>query len=239
MKLLRSKDRKVTNLSTPNGKQAKIANTFGLPSGKEYSCPGMTSVCEKICYAGKLENVFPSVGRMLLKNWAIVKQANLNELTALLDDMIVSFKTECEKNNVEKSFRIHWDGDFFSLLYIIAWRKVILKHSDVQFWCYTRVATAVPALYNLPNLSLYFSTDSENVPVAIRLHAMYNVKLAMLDETFEEASEALSKAINKRGTKCPENNKKIPLISNKGGACITCGLCVENRNHVLFSISKK
>ncbi len=35
-KLLRSKDRKVANAVTPNGKQASIANTFGLPAGKNY-----------------------------------------------------------------------------------------------------------------------------------------------------------------------------------------------------------
>ena len=54
--LRRSKDRKVTNAVSPNGKTPLIANTFGLPSGKAYSCPGATSVCEKICYAGKLES---------------------------------------------------------------------------------------------------------------------------------------------------------------------------------------
>ena len=42
-KLLRSKDRKVANAVTPNGKQASIANTFGLPAGKNYSCPGATA----------------------------------------------------------------------------------------------------------------------------------------------------------------------------------------------------
>jgi hypothetical protein len=55
MKLKRSNDRKVANLVTKNGKQAAIANTFGLPAGKAYSCPGATSICESVCYAGKLE----------------------------------------------------------------------------------------------------------------------------------------------------------------------------------------
>ena len=57
MKLKRSNDRKVANLVTKNGKQAAIANTFGLPAGKEFSCPGATSVCESVCYAGKLEKI--------------------------------------------------------------------------------------------------------------------------------------------------------------------------------------
>jgi len=37
MKLKRSNDRKVANLVTKNGKQAAIANTFGLPAGKDFS----------------------------------------------------------------------------------------------------------------------------------------------------------------------------------------------------------
>ncbi len=73
MKLKRSNDRKVANAVSPNGKTPKIANTFGLPAGKAYSCPGATSICESVCYAGKLEKVTaafvpvasPSVARVI------------------------------------------------------------------------------------------------------------------------------------------------------------------------------
>ena len=37
MKLKRSMDRKVTNAVSPNGKTPTIANTFGLPAGKDFS----------------------------------------------------------------------------------------------------------------------------------------------------------------------------------------------------------
>jgi hypothetical protein len=49
LSLKRSNDRKVTNLVTPNGKQSAIANTFGLPAGKAFSCPDATSICAKVC----------------------------------------------------------------------------------------------------------------------------------------------------------------------------------------------
>ena len=87
-KLLRSKDRKVANAVTPNGKQASIANTFGLPAGKAYSCPGATSVCESVCYAGKLEKVFPSVKVNLLHNWELLRNADGLTMVMLLTDMI-------------------------------------------------------------------------------------------------------------------------------------------------------
>ena len=83
-KLIRSKDRKVANIVTPNGKQASMANTFGLPAGKAYSCPGATSVCESVCYAGKLEKVFKGVRVNLMHNWELLKDADHDTMEALL-----------------------------------------------------------------------------------------------------------------------------------------------------------
>jgi hypothetical protein len=69
MALIRSKDRKVTNAVSPNGKTPTIANTFGLPAGKDYSCPNQTPTCAKVCYAGKLEKIYKGVRNVLLTNW--------------------------------------------------------------------------------------------------------------------------------------------------------------------------
>ena len=148
--LIRSKDRKVTNAVTPNGKQASIANTFGIPSGKAYSCPGATSVCESVCYAGKLEKVFKGVRTNLLHNWELLKDADYLTMFNLLHEMISSFVKDCEKRGAEKLFRIHWDGDFFNEEYTLAWRDVICDFEDVQFWAYTRSDFAVPLLIGIP-----------------------------------------------------------------------------------------
>jgi hypothetical protein len=43
----------------------------------------------------------------------------------------------------------------------------------------------------------------------------------------------------KPGAKCPENNKSIPLISNAGSACVSCGLCVYGKADIRFSATKK
>lgn len=232
--LKRSHDRKVTNLATPNGKRSAIANTFGLPSGKQYSCPGATSVCEKICYAGKLEKMYPSVREVLLHNWNALRNADKYEMCALLDTMITAFKYECEEKGVEKIFRIHWDGDFFSDTYAQAWELVITQHPDVHFWCYTRVPTAVEILRGIPNLSLYFSTDSENKHLTPS-----GVNVAYLANTFADAKSAMLDMTGKPGASCPEQLKRIPLISEKGGACAVCRLCVDGKSDIRFSISKR
>jgi hypothetical protein len=239
MKLKRSNDRKVANAVSKNGKTPTIANTFGLPSGKAYSCPGETSVCSKVCYAGKLERVYKGVRETLLHNWNLLKDADHDTMESLLQDMIDDFKKDCDKRNAEKLFRIHWDGDFFSDEYAFVWKHIILNNPDVQFWVYTRVKSAAIILKNMDNLSLYFSADSENIETAVELKQDYGVRMAYLAQNFAVGQEKMKELISKPGAKCPENAKKIPLISTNGSACVSCGLCVYNKADIVFSASKK
>jgi hypothetical protein len=237
-KLKRSNDRKVANAVSPNGKTATIANTFGLPAGKAFSCPGETPTCKKVCYAGKLEKIYKGVRDNLLHNWDLLKDANQDTMQLLLMDMIADFKKDCDKRTAEKLFRIHWDGDFFNDTYTNAWKETILNHPDVQFWVYTRVESAANILKDITNLSLYYSTDDDNKNIAQGLSGQ-GIKLAYLSQTFAQGKEDMLNLIGKSGVKCPENNKKIPLISKAGSACVTCGQCVYERNDILFSASKK
>jgi len=164
--LKRSNDRKVTNLVSKNGKTPAIANTFGLPAGKAFSCPGATSICESVCYAGKLEKVYKGVRDVLMHNWNLLKDADEPTMVDLLENMINDFRKDCEKKNAKLLFRIHWDGDFFNDTYARAWQYVILTNADIQFWVYTRVKSAALILDNIANLSLYYSTDDENKDIA-------------------------------------------------------------------------
>ena len=239
MPLIRSKDRKVTNAVSPNGKTATISNTFGLPSGKSYSCPGATSVCEKVCYAGKLEKIYKGVKDVLLNNWDLLRNADQLEMEALLFQMIDEFDKDCVKRNAEKLFRIHWDGDFFNETYAHAWKNVILAFPAIQFWVDTRSDFAVPILTGIENLSLYFSTDDDNWQLASQLKETNGVKLAYLANNFAMGKERMLTITPKSAIPCPENAKKLPLISEKGSACVTCGQCVFARNDILFSASKK
>ena len=239
LKLKRSNDRKVANLVTKNGKQAAIANTFGLPAGKSYSCPGATSVCETVCYAGKLEKIFPSVKVNLLHNWELLRNADGLTMVMLLTEMIDEFVADCEKKEAPKLFRIHWDGDFFNDVYTNAWKFVIEHNPDVQFWVYTRVKSAALILKDIPNLSLYFSADSENVKTAVDLKINSGVRMAYLAKNFAIGQADVKEMIGRPAAKCPENNKQIPLISQAGSACVSCKLCVYSKSDVIFSATKK
>jgi hypothetical protein len=248
--LKRSKDRKVTNGVSPNGKTAILANSFGLPSGKAFSCPGATSVCEKVCYAGKLEKIYSGVRDVLLHNWNALSGASLTDMVDMLQNMVNNFVADCEKaekkgRTIPRDFRIHWDGDFFSLTYAEAWATVIVANPDVRFWVYTRSFTS--ALNVLPtftiagagdNLSLYLSVDKDNVrEAAIAKRAYPFVKWAWLAETFADGMADMP-GDDKRYA-CPENRGSIPLINEKGSACIRCGICPSGRGDVVFSIRKR
>jgi len=232
MALKPSKDRKVANSLTPSG-GVRIANSFGLPAGLNYSCPSATSVCSKVCYAGKLEKIYKGVKINLTHNWDLVKDADMDHVTNLLNSMIIDFITECERKGSAKLFRIHWDGDFFSDTYIGAWRHVIESHPDVRFWVYTRVIRATVLLKGIDNLALYFSTDKDNFALA-KIALKNGARLAMLDETFEAGRERLA-SIGERGAMCPEQRGQIDL----NGACVACGLCIKGKTNILFSITKK
>jgi hypothetical protein len=237
--LKRSFDRKVANLVTKNGKQAAIANTFGLPAGKAFSCPGATSVCESVCYAGKLEKLFKGVKTNLLHNWELLKDADQKTMEKLLSAMIDEFVIDCNKKNAPKLFRIHWDGDFFNDTYTNAWKNIILNNTDIKFWVYTRVHSAAVMLKGIPNLSLYYSTDSENKEIGVNLKKDHGVRLAYLAKNFAIGQADMKELFNRPGAKCPENLKSIPLISNAGSACVSCGLCVYSKSDIVFSSSKK
>jgi ferredoxin len=239
MKLKRSNDRKVANAVSPNGKTATIANTFGLPAGKAFSCPGATSVCESVCYAGKLEKLFKGVKANLLHNWDLLKDADLNTMVSLLTVMIDEFIVDSEKKNAPKLFRIHWDGDFFNDTYTYAWKSVIESRPSVQFWVYTRVEESAIILKDVKNLSLYYSTDDDNSEIGAGLKVNYGVRLAYLGKTFAATAPKMKELTGKVGAKCPENNKSIPLISTNGSACVSCGLCVFGKADIRFSASKK
>ena len=239
LKLKRSNDRKVANLVTKNGKQAAIANTFGLPAGKAFSCPGATSVCESVCYAGKLEKLFKGVKANLLHNWALLKDADQLTMETLLTDMINDFKADCIKKKAPLLFRIHWDGDFFNDIYTHAWKNVINNNPDIQFWVYTRVKSAALILKDVSNLSLYFSADSENVKTAVDLKINSGVRMAYLAKNFAIGQADVKEMIGRPAAKCPENNKQIPLISTAGSACVSCSLCVYSKSDIIFSASKK
>ncbi len=267
MALKRSADRKVTPIMTvkraagvnSQGKRfeadatVKVKNAFGLPAHE--TCPGETTFCEG-CYAAKSERVFTNAGRLVAHNLAELEAAGtISAMRDLLDAMVQDFKAECDKRGAAKVFRIHWDGDFYSVEYAEAWRQTMGRHQDVRFWAYTRSfvrgCNVVPILANVENLTLYLSVDKYNAALATKVALKHpQVLIAACDETMADASAVLGGMNRGRAPACPENTKKLALVmplDRRGtlatgdtaqGACVACQLCINGTADVRFSIKK-
>lgn len=238
MMLKPSTDRKVANRVTKSGNPG-MRNAFGLPAGNNNSCPGATSYCSKICYAGKIERLptLKAVRDVVNSNFEQLKNASLTGMVDLIDQMITSFSRECDRFKAPKYFRIHWDGDFFSPDYARAWAIVCKAHKDVRFWVYTRSMWALPILQDIPNVALFASADPENIAVVSKLAGqtkkgeytgLYHAAIAYVDDTDFE-NPGIDEPY-----KCPEG-RSLALISEKGSACMRCGVCPNTRGNVLFS----
>lgn len=235
--LYRSSDRKVQASS-------RVRNAFGLPAGKAYSCPGATSICDGVCYAGKIEKQYKAVFTRLNDNLELLRSLDIDGMTNALRIMLWQFVAECDKKGVEKAFRIHWDGDFFSRGYAIAWANVVREFPEVTFWVYTRSfvpgANVVPLIAGIPNLTVYLSVDSENEEFAADILAEFpDVLPAVLADTMDNAAPINVELTGKPGAKCPELIKAIPLVNENGvGACIACGLCPKGKAPIRFASKK-
>lgn len=238
-----SNDRKTTQMANAAGTMPAFGNAFGLPSGVAYSCPGATAVCEQVCYAGRSEKAYTSVRKLVEHNFDLLKDASFDQMVWLLAEMMDRFTATCTKRGAAKIFRIHWDGDFFSLEYAKAWATVIKYNPDVQFWAYTRsfvpALNVVPTLTGIDNLSLYLSADSENMEHAVAVQQEFGTRLATLSEYTDDTKALLIGLTGRPGAACPENLKRIPLITKDGGACFSCGLCITGTADIRFSIKKK
>lgn len=226
----------------PRGYVASLANSFGLPAG--HTCPGATAFCES-CYALDAETYRTQVARAMDHNLDLLLAAGTVEgMEALLVEMLGRFRHSFDRTGLperDRVFRIHWDGDFFSIDYAEAWASVIAHNPDVRFWVYTRSFRApvdvVPNLAPLANCALYLSTDEYNWGDAHAVVARWpQVRLALCATDYRQGRDLALPGT--RPIVCPENKGTLPLMNDSGrGACVECLLCVKGNRDIIFSTS--
>ena len=246
-----TKDRKVSPWVSygASGKSRNVLpNTFGLSAGVDNSCPGATDLCSTVCYAGRLEAVYTTVGRMLAHNLVVLRACNddVDAMTALLVPLVEEYldaagrRERRQGRTFPRLFRIHWDGDFFSEPYARAWRATMEQFADVQFWTYTRSFTpqlnVVPVFHDLKNFTLYLSVDAQNYNYAKSVLSEFPDTLVSVLAGTVEGGKAVYRALTGlNAAACPEKIGKLDIVTHRGeGACITCGLCVWGRKGVVF-----
>lgn len=201
------------------------------------------------CYAWRTEQHYTNARRLVERNTLALETATtVAEKTVLYEKAVLDYKIDHEKAQkrvswpLPKVYRHFWDGDMKTKEDARAIRVVCVKHSDVQFWQYSRSFQFVPFLLGPPNLAVYLSVDRYNLEAAkVCKTDNPSVKLAFCGDDWAETENlALEFPNERKGPRCPELTKRIPLVVDKGGgygegACVSCGLCLYGRNNVRFS----
>jgi len=225
-------------------------NSFGLPRVK--TCPGRTTLCEKVCYPKRQEAMYPSVLPVLKENLATCEELLDEQGSQGLSHYLAEMVPWGTKRVSE--FRIHWDGDFYSPGYTFAWHQAILRRPEVDFWAYTRSFEYVHFLRDLPNLRLYLSLDQENWREGFDVHKANPWTLISTMGMIPETALVLTR----HG--CPEFDNLCDLLTQNGlphhwfncpaiapgplrgvkGACLRCRVCFasKSRNILNFPIHK-
>jgi hypothetical protein len=128
--------------------------TWSLPAAM--TCPGRSTLCERLCYALKGRFVMARQLRQAIRNWIIA-------CTPFFVWWMVRQLTKVRARVV----RIHVSGDFFSAVYVKQWARIAESLPQVRFFAYTRswrvpaIRVALAEFSRLPNVELWYSEDSE------------------------------------------------------------------------------
>jgi len=183
--------------------------SFGLLP--HVTCPGRTEFCIDCYVVGTYR--YKNVPGLLARNTRI-----LFDLRKSKKFMALKLQKMVSSSHAEKvgQFRIHWSGDFFSQMYLDAWKEVAGLFPDVQFWCYTRCFHLdFKWPLDMPdNLVMYASADKHNYKKAIEFATQNDFPVA-----FAGFPEDI-----------PEELKNYPLCMHQQTPspvqdCVECGHC--------------
>jgi len=220
-------------------------NTFSLTQGPPSdggTCAMATEGeggCLEVCYDKNLRKLYKAYAAVEDFNTGLVVGKSKEEMVVVIDNTVS--KWLLTGGSKLPYFRIHTGGDFFEKAYAEAWRDVMLKYRDVQFWTYTRSLFAVPVLLEASNLTLMLSCDPVNKDKVLKTYAKHkdnpNLAIAWMGENMPlEISD-------RPVLDCPEVTGKTKKI-NQIGACARCRVCIDRKlktgsiRHVRFPIHR-
>ena len=137
----------------PNAKLKKMLKelslklkTFTLPAG--HTCPGAKDCLSKAdretgkikdgpdtlfrCFAASAEAVYPSLRKMVWRNFELIKATLKNSVDACADLICKSLPKKFD------ILRVHVGGDYFSKQYLQAWIEVAKRNPDKLFYSYSK-----------------------------------------------------------------------------------------------------
>ena len=97
------------------------------------------------CYATKGNYRFPDNIASLAMRTLIARMH--------IDFMARAIIAQIKADNIH-TLRIHASGDFFSIEYLNAWRRIAIECPDCQMWTYTKYKAAENAFDDIPNVNI-------------------------------------------------------------------------------------
>ena len=219
--------------SRGNSKVGPHVFLFNLPTRK--ACPGMSPICERVCYAMP-PGVWP--------RWLAKYEENL--VAAGQPDFVRRAVVELQEREAIL-LRIHSSGDFFGAEYVRKWAEILRAVPQVTAWAYTRSWWSMregrpsPAmigelrrLASVENMRLWFSCDaSMGLPPKVE-----GVRVAFLQDEGEtlldpEGEVELVFRVRRRW-RPPAERLALPLAPATGSICphhrgretaLTCETC--------------
>jgi hypothetical protein len=206
-----------------NEKLSQTVFHFDLPAIR--TCPGRSRLCSRVCYATRNRYQYPQVQERL--QWALEQSKRKDFVDRMVDELY-------RKGII--LMRWHCSGDVYSPTYARKMLEVIGRSPHTTFWTYSRswrakaIFPILKAISLMPNMSLWFSVDSETgypaeVPDGVRIAFMQ----VQEDDDAEQADLVfLNHPLRKRvplnvlDKVCPT---ETPEGKAKGVTCATCQLC--------------
>jgi hypothetical protein len=131
--------------------------TFSIPA--IHTCPGSTSVCQRLCYANHGHYWWPSVQDALWRNF---RASKLPGFAGAMVQLI--------RRHRARVVRVHVAGDFYDAGYTAKWYEIMAMCPKTTFYAYTRswrlpaLRAVLEDLATLDNLQLWWSADAEAAP---------------------------------------------------------------------------
>lgn len=200
------------SLSPKNTKLGAIPS-FSLPSVK--ACPMRTKLCEKLCYAFKIERIYKNASAAYELNMSLVDDPGF------VTEMIIKIADHWKRKKAKPvSFRWHVSGDFKDIRYLYKIKDIMTAFPHIIFYGYTRNwsdpswLSHLNSLRELPNFTLFASVDDEHI-----------AKNQLPPKDWRVAYMGDSPVKTMRLIDCPEQAGK--KLNGKKMTCETCGFCFK------------
>ena len=209
-------------LTQGNLKLGEGVHTWSIPAIA--TCPGRSSICEKVCYAVRHRFRFEQIRRRL--DWNLQQSRRPDFVDRMVDEL---------RRRGVLVLRLHVSGDFGSEEYAARWLKIMKRSQRTKFFMYSRswrvpeIAEVLERIAKLRCARVWYSIDDETglpsrVPPGVRL-----AYLQTTDTPPPKNSQLVFRILRLRGLPAAPAvcSSETPDGKRSGVTCGSCARCFQ------------